>query len=125
MDYVSLGSTGLKVSRLCLGMMTYGSPNWRDWVLPEETGRRFVKKALDLGINFFDTADMYSHGASEEILGRAIKDLARRDHVVVATKVYFPMGDSPNDRGLSRKHLLAAIDGSLKRLGVDLSLIHI
>ena len=119
MDYVSLGSTGLKVSRLCLGMMTYGSPNWRDWVLPEETGRLFVKQALDLGINFFDTADMYSHGASEEILGRAIKALTRRDHVVVATKAYFPMGDGPNDRGLSRKHLFAAIDGSLKRLGVD------
>lgn len=119
MDYVSLGSTGLKVSRLCLGMMTYGSPSWRDWVLPEETGRRFVRQALDHGINFFDTADMYSGGVSEEILGRAIKDLARRDHVVVATKAYFPMGDGPNDRGLSRKHLFDAIEGSLRRLGVD------
>ena len=119
MDYVSLGSTGLKVSRLCLGMMTYGSPSWRDWVLPEETGRRFVRQALDYGINFFDTADMYSGGVSEEILGRAIKDLTRRDHVVVATKAYFPMGEGPNDRGLSRKHLFDAIDGSLRRLGVD------
>ena len=119
MDYVPLGRTGLKVSRLCLGMMTYGSPSWRDWVLPEEAGRRFVRQALDHGINFFDTADMYSRGASEEILGRAIRDLTRRDQVVVATKAYFPMGDGPNDRGLSRKHLFDAIDASLRRLGMD------
>ena len=119
MDYVSLGRTGLKVSRLCLGMMTYGSPNWRDWVLPESEGRRFFRRALEHGINFFDTADMYSLGVSEEILGRAIKDMARRDQVVVATKAHFPMGDGPNDRGLSRKHLFDAIDGSLRRLGLD------
>ena len=119
MDYVSLGRTGLKVSRLCLGMMTYGSRSWRDWVLPESDGREFFRRALDHGINFFDTADMYSLGVSEEILGRAIKDMARRDQVVVATKVYFPVGDGPNDRGLSRKHIFDAIDGSLDRLGLD------
>ena len=119
MEYVSLGRTGLKVSRLCLGMMTYGSPSWRDWVLPEEAGRQFVRQALDHGINFFDTADMYSRGVSEEILGRAVRDLTRRDQVVVATKAYFPMGDGPNDRGLSRKHLFDAVDASLRRLGMD------
>ena len=119
MEYVPLGRTGVKVSRLCLGMMTYGSPSWRDWVLPEDAGRRFVRQALDHGINFFDTADMYSRGVSEEILGRAVRDLTRRDQVVVATKAYFPMGDGPNDRGLSRKHLFDAIDASLRRLGMD------
>ena len=119
MDYVSLGRTGLKVSRLCLGMMTYGSPSWRDWVLPEEDGRRFFKRALDHGINFFDTADMYSVGVSEEVLGRAVRDMTRRDQVVIATKAYFPLGEGPNDRGLSRKHLFEAIDGSLRRLGTD------
>ena len=127
MEYVSLGDTGVKVSRLCLGMMTYGSPAWRDWVLPEAEGCRFVRQALDHGINFFDSADMYSRGASEEILGRAIKQSVSRDQVVVATKVYFPMGDGPNDRGLSRKHIFDAIDASLSRLGfdyVDLYQIH-
>ncbi len=119
MDYVRLGTTGLKVSPLCLGMMTYGSSSWRDWVLGEEDGRRFFKQALDHGINFFDTADMYSIGVSEEILGRAVKDMTRRDQVVIATKVHFPMGDGPNDRGLSRKHLFDSIDGSLRRLGTD------
>ena len=119
MDYIRLGTTGLKVSRLCLGMMTYGAPSWRDWVLPEADGRRFFQQALDHGINFFDTADMYSVGVSEEILGRAVKDATRRDQVVIATKAHFPMGDGPNDRGLSRKHLFDAIDGSLRRLGTD------
>jgi aryl-alcohol dehydrogenase-like predicted oxidoreductase len=119
MEYVRLGTTGLKVSRLCLGMMTYGAPSWRDWVLPEADGRRFFSQALDHGINFFDTADMYSVGLSEEILGRAVKDSTRRDQVVIATKVYFPIGEGPNDRGLSRKHLFDAIDGSLRRLGTD------
>ena len=119
MDYVSLGRTGLKVSRLCLGMMTYGSSNWREWVRPEADARRIVTRALEHGVNFFDTADMYSLGLSEEILGRAVKDLTRRDQVVIATKVYFPLGDGPNDRGLSRKHLFDAIDASLRRLGVD------
>jgi aryl-alcohol dehydrogenase-like predicted oxidoreductase len=119
MQYVNLGRTGLKVSRLCLGMMTYGDPAWRSWVLPEEAGRPFVKRALEAGINFFDTADMYSIGASEEVLGRAVRDFARRDEVVIATKVFHPMSKDPNDRGLSRKHIMASIDASLRRLGTD------
>jgi len=119
MQYVNLGKSGLKVSRLCLGTMTYGSPAWRPWVMPEEAGRQFIRQALDLGITFFDTADMYSLGVSEEIVGRALKEFARRDQVVIATKAFFPMGEGPNDRGLSRKHLLDAIDASLHRLGVD------
>lgn len=119
MQYVTLGKSGLKVSRICLGTMTYGSPEWRAWVLPEEDSRPFFRQAIDLGINFFDTADMYSLGMSEQILGRALRDYARRDQVVVATKVFFPMGPGPNDRGLSRKHLFDAIDASLKRLGMD------
>jgi aryl-alcohol dehydrogenase (NADP+) len=119
MDYVRLGTTGLKVSRICLGMMTYGSPEWHPWTLDEATSRPFVKRALERGINFFDTADMYSRGASEEVTGRALKDFAKRDQVVVATKVCLPMGDGPNDKGLSRKHLLDGIDASLRRLGMD------
>ncbi|NIR31469.1 MAG: aldo/keto reductase [Gammaproteobacteria bacterium] len=119
MEYRRLGSTGLKVSRICLGAMTYGTPEWRDWILTEEEGRPFIQRALELGINFFDTADMYSNGVSEEILGRALKDFARREEVVVATKVYMPTGESPNDRGLSRKHIIDAIDASLRRLGTD------
>lgn len=119
MLHVNLGCTGLKVSRICLGVMSYGSPASRDWLLTEEQGRPFIQRALELGINYFDTADMYSLGLSEEILGRAIRDFARRDDVVIATKVYFPMSDAPNDRGLSRKHVLQAIDASLQRLGTD------
>jgi aryl-alcohol dehydrogenase (NADP+) len=119
MKYIRLGSTGLKVSRICLGAMTYGSPEWREWVLTEEESRPFFRRALEAGINFFDTADMYSLGMSEEILGRALREGARRDQMVVATKVYQPMGDGPNDRGLSRKHLFDAIDASLRRLGMD------
>jgi 1-deoxyxylulose-5-phosphate synthase len=119
MQYVNLGSTGLKVSRLCLGVMTYGDPTWRAWVLPEDKGRPFISRALELGINFFDTADMYSKGVSEQILGRAIRDFTRREAVVIATKVFAPMSDDPNDRGLSRKHVLASIDASLARLGTD------
>jgi aryl-alcohol dehydrogenase (NADP+) len=120
MDYVRLGSTGLKVSRICLGTMTYGSSKWRDWVLDEDESRPFIRRALELGINFFDTADMYSVGASEEILGRALKDFGPgRDRVVVATKVFNPMGDDPNQRGLSRKHIMHAIDDSLRRLDMD------
>jgi aryl-alcohol dehydrogenase (NADP+) len=119
MDYVRLGATGLKVSRICLGMMTYGSPEWHPWTLDETAARPFVKRALERGINFFDTADMYSRGVSEEITGRALKDFARRDQVIVATKVCLPMGDGPNDKGLSRKHLLDGIDASLRRLGMD------
>jgi 1-deoxyxylulose-5-phosphate synthase len=119
MQYVNLGRTGLKVSRICLGCMTYGSPRWREWVLDEEASRPFIKRALELGINFFDTADLYSLGASEEVLGRALRDFAEREHVVIATKVYQPMSDRPNDRGLSRKHIMASIDASLRRLGTD------
>jgi aryl-alcohol dehydrogenase (NADP+) len=120
MDYVRLGKTGLKVSRICLGAMTYGSPKWRDWVLDEEASRPFIKRALEAGINFFDTADMYSVGASEEVLGRALKDFGpSRENIVVATKVFNPMGEGPNERGLSRKHILHAIDNSLRRLGMD------
>jgi len=119
MDYVTPGKAGLRVSRLCLGTMTYGSPAWRPWIMPEDKSRPFIKRALELGINFFDTADMYSNGASEEVLGRALRDFASRDQVVIATKVYYPMGPGPNDGGLSRKHLFSAIDASLRRLGVD------
>jgi aryl-alcohol dehydrogenase (NADP+) len=119
MHYVNLGRTGLKVSRICLGMMTYGTSKWRPWILDEETARPFVRRALEAGINFFDTADMYSRGVSEEVTGRALRDFASRDKVVIATKAYYPMSDDPNDRGLSRKHLMHAIDNSLRRLGTD------
>ncbi|MBI3264563.1 MAG: aldo/keto reductase, partial [Acidobacteria bacterium] len=119
MRYVNLGSTGLKVSRLCLGVMSYGSPAWREWVLPEKESRPFFERAFELGITFFDTADMYSLGQSEEVLGRAIRDLTERHRVVIGTKVFYPIGDGPNDRGLSRKHVLDSIDASLRRLGTD------
>jgi aryl-alcohol dehydrogenase (NADP+) len=119
MQYVNLGKTGLQVSRICLGMMTYGTPKWRDWVLDEDASRPFIQRALEVGINFFDTADVYSNGVSEEVTGRALKEFARRDEVVIATKVYNPMGDKPNQRGLSRKHIMQAIDDSLRRLGTD------
>jgi aryl-alcohol dehydrogenase (NADP+) len=120
MDYVRLGSTGLKVSRLCLGCMTYGAKSWREWVLEEGEARPYIRQALDAGINFFDTADMYSVGVSEEILGRALEDFGiSRDRVVIATKLMTPMSDDPNDRGLSRKHIMHSIDNSLKRLGTD------
>ncbi len=119
MEYTRLGHSGLKVSRIALGTMTYGDPGWRDWVLPEDQSRPFIARALELGINFFDTADMYSLGASEEVLGRALRDYARRDQVIVATKVFNPMGEGPNDRGLSRGHIMDAVQASLKRLGTD------
>lgn len=120
MEYVRLGNTGVKVSRLCLGAMTYGSKKWREWVLEEEESRPFIKRGFELGINFFDTADMYSVGVSEEILGRAVRDFGPgRDRVVIATKVFNAMGDDPNQRGLSRKHIMHAIDDSLRRLGMD------
>ncbi len=120
MEYARLGNTGLMVSRICLGTMTYGRPTERwPWALDEESSRPFIRKALELGINFFDTADVYSAGASEEVVGRALKDFARRDEVVLATKVFNPMGPGPNDKGLSRKHIMSAIDASLKRLGTD------
>jgi aryl-alcohol dehydrogenase-like predicted oxidoreductase len=120
MEYTNLGPTGTQVSRLCLGCMTYGSKKWREWVLDEEQGRPFIKRALELGFNFFDTADMYSLGRSEEVLGRALKDFGpSRDKLVIATKVFFPMGDDANQKGLSRKHIMHAIDDSLRRLGTD------
>jgi 1-deoxyxylulose-5-phosphate synthase len=119
MDYVRLGSTGLKVSRLCLGCMTYGSPKWRPWVLDEEQSLPFFKAAIEAGINFFDTADVYSQGESERVTGKALKEYAKRHEVVIATKVFSPMGAGPNDRGLSRRHIMDAIDRSLSRLGVD------
>jgi aryl-alcohol dehydrogenase-like predicted oxidoreductase len=120
MQYVNLGSTGLKVSRICLGTMTYGSKQWRKWALEEEESRPFYRRAFELGINFFDTADMYSVGVSEEITGRAMKEFGpSRDKVVLATKVFQAMSDDPNDRGLSRKHIFHSIDNSLRRLGTD------
>ncbi len=120
MQYVNFGNTGMKVSRLCLGMMTYGSKKWREWVLEEKEAGPFVKRALDAGINFFDTADVYSFGASEEVLGNLLKSLGiRRETVVVATKVFQQMSEDPNDRGLSRKHIMESIDKSLKRLKMD------
>jgi aryl-alcohol dehydrogenase (NADP+) len=120
MDYVRLGSTGLKVSRLCLGCMTYGSKSWREWVLEEGEALPYLRQALDAGINFFDTADMYSVGVSEEILGSALNKFAvPRDRAVIATKLLSPMSDAPNDRGLSRKHIMHSIDNSLQRLGTD------
>jgi aryl-alcohol dehydrogenase-like predicted oxidoreductase len=118
MDYVRLGSTDLNVSRLCLGTMTYGTPTWRPWVLDEETSRPFIKRALEHGVNFFDTANMYSLGASEAVVGRALRDFARRDDVVIATKVFYQV-DEEQGQGLSRKQIMRAIDESLRRLGVD------
>jgi 1-deoxyxylulose-5-phosphate synthase len=122
MNYVRFGSTGMKVSRLCLGCMTYGVPNRgkHAWTLPEETSRPFLKQAIEAGINFFDTANSYSDGTSEEITGRALRDFARRDEIVIATKVFYPWGrDTANMRGLSRKAIMTAIDASLARLGTD------
>jgi aryl-alcohol dehydrogenase (NADP+) len=133
MDYVNLGASGLKVSRIALGMMTFGTPEWRPWVLTEDAARPIVQRAVELGINVFDTADMYSAGVSEEITGRLVREYAQRDEVIVATKVFFPVemgfkgqnspGPQPKPRphrqGLSRKHIFAAVDASLKRLGLD------
>ena len=128
MQYVNLGSTGVKVSRICLGAMTYGSKKWREWVMEEDAARPFFRRAIEAGINFFDTADMYSVGVSEEITGRALAEFGPgRDRLVIATKVFNPMGDDPNQRGLSRKHIHHAIDDSLRRLGtdyIDLYIIH-
>ncbi len=120
MQYTRLGSTGLKVSRLCLGTMTYGAKSWREWVLEEEESQPFYQRSFEAGINFYDTADMYSLGVSEEILGRAVKRFGpSRDRVVIATKVFNAMGDDPNQQGLSRKHIMHAIDDSLRRLNTD------
>src|SRR5271154_3017979 len=120
MKHINLGSTGLKVTPICFGTMTYGSKKWRQWVLEEEDAQPFFRRALELGINFFDTADMYSVGVCEEITGRALKKYGpSREKLVIATKVFNPMGDDPNERGLSRKHIHHAIDNSLRRLGTD------
>ena len=132
MQYVNLGHTGLKVSRICLGMMTYGTPQWRPWVLDEAAAQPFVRRAVEAGINFFDTANMYSNGLSEVVTGKLLKAYAKREEVVIATKVYFPVSDDmsvdaptskasmrPNTSGLSRKHLMHAVDASLQRLGTD------
>ncbi len=131
MDYVNLGKTGIRVSRICLGMMTYGTSQWRPWILDEAEARPIVQRAVELGINFFDTADMYSAGASEELTGKFLREFTRRDEVVIATKVFFPVdlafqpgsADSapprPNTAGLSRKHIFEAVEASLKRLGID------
>jgi 1-deoxyxylulose-5-phosphate synthase len=118
MNYTNLGKMGLKVSRISLGCMSYGLKE-REWGLDEEQGRPFIKRALELGINFFDTANMYGNGRSEEVLGRALRDFAKRDEVVVATKVYFPMRSDVNGRGLSRKAIMTEIDHSLRRLATD------
>lgn len=130
MEYVKFGNTGMDVSPICLGCMSFGSADgWvhNPWALNEEDSRAILKRALDLGVNFFDTANAYAYGSSEEILGRALKDYANRDEVVVATKVFVPMNKAPNGGGLSRKHILSQIDQSLKRLGmdyVDLYIVH-
>ena len=128
MQYANLGQAGLKVSRICLGMMSYGDKAWREWTLSEDDGRPIIRRAADLGVNFYDTADVYSNGVSEEVTGRLLKEVFRsRDEYVVATKVFNLMGDKPNQRGLSRKHILEGIDASLRRLQleyVDLYIIH-
>ncbi|TES92408.1 MAG: aldo/keto reductase [Anaerolineales bacterium] len=119
MQYVNLGKSGLKVSRICLGMMSYGTSKWRDWVLDEDDSRPFIQRALELGINFFDTANAYSAGVSEEVTGKALKDFTKREEVVIATKVYFPYNDKPNQGGLSRVHIIQAVEDSLRRLDTD------
>ena len=120
MEYVRFGNTGMKVSRLCLGMMSYGSKKWREWILEENEAKPFLKRALEAGINFFDTADIYSLGASEEVLGNLLKASGvQRQAAVIATKVFNPLSDEVNDRGLSRKHIMDSIDKSLKRLKLD------
>ena len=119
MKHTTLGNSGLTVSRICLGCMSYGSSKWRPWVLDEPEARPFYRRALELGINFFDTADMYSKGVSEEVTGRALREMANMEEIVLATKVHFPMGDGPNMGGLSRKHIVQGCEASLKRLGVE------
>jgi aryl-alcohol dehydrogenase-like predicted oxidoreductase len=119
MRYTRLGTTGLTVSRIALGTMTYGDPKWRPWVLDEAAAQPFFRTAVESGINFFDTADMYSLGVSEEITGRALRKYAKLDEIVLATKVYSPMSDRPNMKGLSRKHVIQGCEASLRRLGVE------
>lgn len=119
MQFTQLGKSGLTVSRICLGCMTYGDPQWRPWTLSEQAARPFFKRALELGINFFDTADMYSMGVSEIVTGKLLREMAKMEEIVLATKVHFPMSDGPNMGGLSRKHIVQGCEASLKRLGVD------
>ena len=119
MDYIELGRTGLKVSQLCLGTMSLGSSAWKAWVLDEAESIPILRHALDLGINFFDMADWYSTGRNEEVVGRNLLKMSARERLVLATKVFYPMSDDPDDRGLSRKHIAASIDRSLARLGTD------
>lgn len=119
MRYTTLGSTGMTVSRICLGSMSYGTPEWRPWVLSEDDARPFFRRAIEAGINFFDPADMYALGVSEEVTGRALREYGRLDELVIATKVFFPLSDAPNAGGLSRKHIVQACEASLRRLGVD------
>lgn len=127
MEYTRLGKSGLEVSRICLGCMTYGDPEWRPWTLDADAAREHFRAALDLGINFFDTANMYSAGVSEEVTGKLLGEMAAREDYVLASKVYFPVAEGPNRGGLSRKHILAACDDSLRRLGhdyIDLYQVH-
>src|SRR5262249_33606658 len=119
MKYVRLGQSGLTVSRLALGCMSYGDAAWRPWILDESAAQPFFRRAIEAGITFFDTADVYSLGRSEEITGRALKAMARREEIVIATKVFNAMGPGPNMSGLSRKHVLQACDASLRRLGIE------
>jgi aryl-alcohol dehydrogenase (NADP+) len=119
MQYRALGASDLMVSELCLGTMSFGTSRWRPWVLDEEPSREIIRNALEVGINFFDTADYYSLGVSEEVVGRALGEFASRDQVVIATKVFYPLTTNPGDGGLSRKHIMKAIDDSLRRLGVE------
>ncbi|HYV98352.1 MAG TPA: aldo/keto reductase, partial [Gemmatimonadaceae bacterium] len=119
MQYTQLGKSGLRVSRLALGCMTYGDPRWRSWVLDEAASKPFFRKAVEAGINFFDTSNIYSLGVSEQITGRALKEYANRDEVVIATKVFYPLSERPNMGGLSRKHILQSCEASLTRLGID------
>ncbi len=119
MEYVQLGRSGLQVSRICLGCMSYGSPEWRPWVLDEANSMPFFRRAVEAGINFFDTANMYSLGKSEELTGKALREYAKRDEVVIATKVFFPLEKGPNRQGLSRKQIQQGCEASLRRLGVD------
>jgi len=119
MKFTRLGTTGATVSRICLGCMSFGSSKWRPWVLDEADARPIFKKAIESGINFFDTADMYSLGASEEVTGRALREMTNLSEIVLATKVYWPMSDKPNMSGLSRKHIVQACEASLRRLGVE------
>jgi 1-deoxyxylulose-5-phosphate synthase len=119
MEFIQLGNSGLTVSRICLGCMTYGDPSWRPWTLDEKAARPFFSRALELGINFFDTADMYSMGVSEVVTGKLLREMAKMEEIVLATKVHFPMADGPNMGGLSRKHIVQGCEASLRRLGVE------